>query len=112
MKRTMVLLAIIFSALLMLTILGCGSDNGTNTGEIDKLLREVEVLIQQGEYDAAIEKCNQALDIDPDNAGAYCNRGYAYHDAGQYEQALDDFNCINHELPGQCLRPFGSPACP
>src|SRR4051812_32943008 len=35
------------------------------------------------ENDKAIDDCSRALEIDPTSAGAFSNRGHAYHDKGQ-----------------------------
>jgi PGF-CTERM protein len=40
----------------------------------------------------AIEDFNKAIELDPNNAGAYSNRGVAYDDLKQYERAVEDHN--------------------
>lgn len=45
-----------------------------------------------GEYAAAIEDYDYALDLDPTNARAFNNRGLAYAALGDVEQALADYN--------------------
>ena len=35
---------------------------------------------------------NRAIELDPDLAEAYSNRGHTYHDLGDYEQAIADYN--------------------
>ena len=42
--------------------------------------------------DSAIEDYSKAIEIDPDYAEAYNNRGFVYDVMGEYGQAIDDFN--------------------
>lgn len=44
-----------------------------------------------GKYDLAIAACNKALEIDPQLAIAYNNRGRAYYHKGQYDSAIKDY---------------------
>ena len=41
---------------------------------------------------AALADYNKALEIKPDNAGAYVNRGLAYANQGELDQAIADFS--------------------
>ncbi len=41
------------------------------------------------ESDRAIEDCNQAIKLNPDNADAFSNRAAAYRTKGQYERAIE-----------------------
>jgi len=45
-----------------------------------------------GNYDRAIADCNKAIEINPNDAVAYYNRGSVYPDKGNYNQAIADFN--------------------
>src|SRR5215467_13976332 len=45
----------------------------------------------QGHYDSAIEKYNEDLKLDPNDATAYYNRGTSYVAKEQYARAIDDF---------------------
>ena len=42
--------------------------NGTN---IDSLLKRIEILLSDGNYDGVMSKCNTILDLDPTNGKAY-----------------------------------------
>ncbi len=53
---------------------------------------KVVLHFQKGEYDQAISELNKALEINPRNANAYVDRGFAYLRNGQYDQAILDFN--------------------
>jgi lipoprotein NlpI len=43
-------------------------------------------------YDRSIESFNHSIDLNPDYAIAYNNRGLAYSFIGQYRMAIEDFN--------------------
>ena len=44
------------------------------------------------EYDAAIEDCDEALKLDPSNAGAFIERGLAFYGKGQLDRAIQDYD--------------------
>jgi tetratricopeptide (TPR) repeat protein len=44
-----------------------------------------------GGYDKAIAEYTKAIKLDPNDAGAYFNRGIAYGYKGDYDQAIADF---------------------
>ena len=39
-----------------------------------------------------MEDCNRAIELDPDFAGAYINRGAVYRNKGEYDRAIKDYN--------------------
>ncbi len=45
-----------------------------------------------GDYEAAIESADKALELNQDNAWAYFARGSAYSDKGEYERAITEYN--------------------
>ena len=45
-----------------------------------------------GEHDIALADFNRVLDVEADNPGAYCGRGWAYHDKGEFDLAVADLN--------------------
>ena len=47
---------------------------------------------RSGEYEKAIEDYNKAIELDPNLAGVYYNRGNAYFYLKQYEKAIEDFD--------------------
>lgn len=47
---------------------------------------------KQGDFAAAIEEFNQAIELAPDFAPLYYNRGHAHEDQGNLQAALADFN--------------------
>jgi tetratricopeptide (TPR) repeat protein len=49
--------------------------------------------IRKGQYDKVISDCNKAIELNPRLAGAYYNRGLAYHQGKkQYDKAISDYN--------------------
>ena len=45
-----------------------------------------------GNYRQAIEDLNRVIEIRPDYAEAYINRGAAYNGLGNYKQAIEDYD--------------------
>jgi tetratricopeptide (TPR) repeat protein len=45
-----------------------------------------------GQYQRAIQDCDEAIHLDPQHCEAYNNRGLAYNNLGQYERAIQDFD--------------------
>ena len=43
-------------------------------------------------YDRAIQDYDRAIELDPNNAGAFNNRGNAYRDKEMYERAMQDYD--------------------
>jgi tetratricopeptide (TPR) repeat protein len=58
----------------LLIICGCSSQNNN----VQELLNEGASLFQKGDYDAAIQKYNEALQIDSNNSVGYNLLGMAY----------------------------------
>ncbi len=51
------------------------------------------------EFDRAVEDFDHAIEIDPQRARTYTNRGIAWRAKSQYERAIDDFNRALHINP-------------
>ena len=41
--------------------------------------------------DQTIRDLNKAIELEPEDAKAYLNRGYAYFQKGDYDQAIADY---------------------
>ncbi|KAL2509634.1 Peptidyl-prolyl cis-trans isomerase PASTICCINO1 [Forsythia ovata] len=54
-------------------------------------------FLKMGEHKKSIEACNKVLDANPVHVKALYRRGMAYMSAGDFEEARDDFNKINHQ---------------
>ena len=63
-----------------------------NKDLIDQLSAEGDKYYDNEEYDKALESYNKILDIDPNNAEAYYNKGYTYYMLNQNDEALKDFD--------------------
>ena len=46
----------------------------------------------KGDYDLAIADCNEAIQLNRNNAGAFYVRGVAYYNKGNYDRAIANFN--------------------
>ena len=45
-----------------------------------------------GQHQRAIQDYGQFIQLDPNDAQAYANRGVSFHDMGQYQRAIEDFD--------------------
>ncbi len=68
----------------------------------DYLLEGTEQSMR-GEYERAIATLTKAIELDPQHAEAYMNRGIAHLESGQVEKALQDFS--------ESLRLESNPLC-
>ncbi len=62
------------------------------TGNVLALNNRAATYIITGNYNQAIDDCNEAIKIDPKYEKAYFNRGRSYQMLGNYDQAIADFN--------------------
>ncbi|GAA0735509.1 tetratricopeptide repeat protein [Clostridium oceanicum] len=60
--------------------------------ESNELFNEALVLYNNKNYEKALEKYNEALDINPNNCSILCNRGLIYKELGNYKLALEAYN--------------------
>ena len=67
-------------------------DNEKNYEKAKILLYEGLALYNKGKYEEAIEKYDEAIELNPIFAGAYINRGNAKSNLGQHREARSDFN--------------------
>ena len=79
MKLSKTLMAI---AILLCPLLGFSQN-------ADSLLQEGISLHDQGEFDKAIEKYNQALEQDPNSALIYYEISLSYYSKGDYERSIE-----------------------
>jgi protein O-mannosyl-transferase len=50
------------------------------------------VLLKEGKPGEAIDNCNRAIQIAPDYADAFYNRGVAYNDLNRYQSAIENYS--------------------
>ena len=55
--------------------------------------------LRSGNYQNAINECNEAIKLNPGYSKSYYNRGLAYKKSGDYSLALNDFNMAIHLNP-------------
>ena len=63
-----------------------------NKGIILNYARLSAIFIGKGEFEKAIDACNEALIINPDLEGFYYIRGLAYSKLKQHERAIEDYS--------------------
>ena len=59
---------------------------------IDKYYNEGVHYTEQGWWKESIEKFDKAIELDPNFAMAYNNRGNAYYTLEQYQRAIEDYD--------------------
>ncbi len=58
------------------------------------------VAAKQGEYENAVRSYTRSITAAPRYLPAYLNRGLAYMNLGRYDQAIEDFDVILRQDPG------------
>ncbi|MBM4432468.1 MAG: tetratricopeptide repeat protein [Chloroflexi bacterium] len=103
MKNFVFRIVVILASLIVVGVLGCPSPvtptsptttHGTTTRDSsaeESYNRGCE-LLDEGEYDEAIDEFTKAIELDPAYADAYSNRGWAYAITEQYDRAIADYN--------------------
>lgn len=81
--RKLILIPLIIC--LILTMIGCANP------ALEHLLQGDTYLYQQ-QFDAAITEYSKAIELDPEYAVAYNNRGRAYYEQGELDSAISDFD--------------------
>ena len=67
-------------------------------------LQHGNVLLIIKQINTAIEHYFRAIELNPDNAAAYNNRGVAYHTKGDYDHAIEDYMTAIRLDPPECHR--------
>lgn len=57
------------------------------------------VLTDQGKLQEAVQICNRMIELKPDFAQAYYNRGVAFQKLGKFEDAMESFNAAIQQKP-------------
>ena len=63
-------------------------DRVEQMNEAELLVKEAKSYVNKQQMDEAIDLCRQALKLNPDNAQAMVNLGYALHVRGDFEEAM------------------------
>ena len=69
-----------------------------SSSEVPEDELRAELAFQQGnvfmmlkQIDKALERYSYAIELNPNNASTYSNRGVAYHNKGEYDRAIRDY---------------------
>ncbi|MCK9614063.1 MAG: tetratricopeptide repeat protein [Candidatus Omnitrophica bacterium] len=79
----------IATLVLLTTFLAFGNIYAQETAK--ELLEKGKQFYEEHKYDEAITEYNKAIELNPNYAEAYNNRGVAYNVKGSYDQAISDF---------------------
>jgi len=75
----------------MLYVLGCQAQSM----QWETHYKNGTTLVIDGEYEEAIVELSKAIELDPEYADAYYNRGLAYNRSGEVAKAISDYEkCI------------------
>lgn len=65
--------------------------------------READACVKQGQFEQALSLYTQAIDINPDYARVYLERGIAYHHLRRYDEAIRDYTEAIRLDPSQAI---------
>ena len=82
----------IVTALGLLLLLGTGHPATAQT--FSDYLSTAETKFNSGDYSGAIEDCSKAIELNPENAIAYYNRGGAKLRQENYRGAIEDYSKV------------------
>ena len=68
-------------------------------------------LINEERWEEALAELDKAIELDPNLAEAYNNRGRAYSELGQYEQALTEYNKAIRLNPNNAVAYYNRGGC-
>ena len=71
----------------------------SDSGDATEQLRSTNVLLMLGQWDKAVDAYSKIIELDPQNAAAYNNRGVVKANLGQYKEAIADFDATIHIDP-------------
>ena len=77
---------VVLVLVLTLSLFACGSQSGA-----EEHFSAGEQLQDQEHWEEAIAEYDEAIRLNPQNADAYSNRGFAYFKLDQFEQAIQDY---------------------
>jgi len=81
--------AAVLAAAVLATAGGAYAQGG---GAVDSLLRRGNELLKEGSYDKAVAEYNRIIQLSPNTAMAYANRGFAHLKQKNYDKAVSDLS--------------------
>ena len=85
--------------------------SATPSGEVTELIARAKAHQSRNENEAALERLNEALGVDPGNEEARRMRGDLYFRLGELDKAMADFAELRHPAAANSARPR-APAAP
>jgi len=82
---------IVLCTVIILALLGVGGTLGCSSPAKENYERGCD-LLDEGKTEEAIAEFSKAIELDPDYAPAYNNRGDAYSEKGQHDVAIADYD--------------------
>ena len=58
----------------------------------DNRLNEVDMLLENGDYPGALRILDKSLKLDPDDAGAWYNKGFVFDSLDRFDEALQCYD--------------------
>lgn len=80
------LFPLVFSAFILLVSNAAVADSGNYSSNAD--LKPILALIEDGNYESAIDRLHDELDVDPDNPDIMSLLGFSYRKTRNFEDAL------------------------
>ena len=91
-----VLALFLCTAVALITSSACTKAEHTSSTQLvvssSALPKQDDQQAGQEQLEDTVNTYNQEIESDPQNANAFLQRGIAYHDLGNYGQAIDDFS--------------------
>jgi len=104
-KRVFILLMCVFLAAVVL-VPGCGNpaqapvvNDAAQQQAREHVLKGISYFAQK-QWDESIAEYTRAIEIDPNLAAAYSNRGSAYGEKGDYDKAIAEYSTAIKLAPG------------
>lgn len=76
----------------VVTVSTVNNENRKQEEAAELASKSFEELMQQGDWDAAIESASAAIKLNPDDPAAYINRSWANAEKGRLDEAINDAN--------------------
>jgi tetratricopeptide (TPR) repeat protein len=85
------LIRLLFISLTMI-LLNCACMGSTRTPAIQEAIESGNDYLEKGDLDRAIADYDRAIELDPDYAHTYFDRGFTYRRKGDQDRAIADYD--------------------